>query len=194
MADRSGGPIVERPLRGTDDLLATLRARVDIIDISRETIDRLARFTPGMASKYLADPPMRGMSVEALFDMLSTLGWAMTFVECEDSMAQVRKRSTKRVVGGMLAYRSPSILKRRNSQRIIREMSRLGGQASAAKADPVKRRSASRKGGKAYKRNTSPSRRTEIAREAAIIRWERVKLAVKRKSAPQPTKAPEQVI
>jgi hypothetical protein len=167
-------PRILATLRGNDDLLATLRARAHELDISRQSVDLLADLTPGMAAKFLSDPPMRNMSTDTLFGMAAALGGVLLFAEDAQSLALVLrapKRRTKRV----LACGKATMLRNRHSRRVLRHMCSIGGIARAAKLDAAHRSRIASKGGRKRRQSMSPQRRQQIAKNAATIRWQKVR-------------------
>ena len=73
-------------------LLDIARARRDELNISHETIDALAGFPAGYASKILAPVPIRGIGYGSLGDLLGALGLALIVVEDLAAAERVRRR------------------------------------------------------------------------------------------------------
>lgn len=165
--------------RGGDDVLAAMRALADTRDMSRTTLDRLCGWKSGQAAKYLADPPIRGFSVESLILMAAGLGAALVLVEHDQSMAEVAKRGQKRQRNAVRASGSASMFNRRAARRIIQHFGHLGGTAYGAQCGKPIRVKIAAKGGRARARSMDRATRRKIAQHAAVIRWERVKAAVK---------------
>lgn len=166
--------------RGTDDALAALRARAEELDMSRHTIDRLCGWKSGQAAKYLADPPIRGFSAESLIQMAAGLGSVLVLVEDEQSMQQIAKLGRqKRQQKAIRANGLAGMFNRRAASRIIRHFGRIGGLARNAQCDAAKRAKIASKGGKARSKSLTKEQRRELARHANVIRWDRVKAAVK---------------
>lgn len=165
-------------LRGGDDLLAALRARADELAVSRKDIDTLCGWKSDQASKYLCDPPLRGLAVESLFAIVPALGMALVLVEHEQSMQQVRK-TRKRQQKAVRANGLAGMFNKRSASRIVRHLGHIGGLARNAQCDATKRTNVARKGGKARSKSMTRAQRIELGRHAINIRWDRVKAAVK---------------
>lgn len=69
-------------------LLAVIRARRELLNISFETLDELAGLTPGLAGKILAPEPFRGIGYMSLGAIMGALGMAL--IAIEDSAAAER--------------------------------------------------------------------------------------------------------
>lgn len=161
------------------DLVAVCRTRAETLDRSREAIDVLCRWKSGQASKYLCNPPLRGLALESLFTLAPALGMALLLIEHEPSMQQIAKRTRKRQLKAVRANGLASMFNRRSASRIIRHFGHIGGIARAQQTEGentlIKIAS---KGGKARKKALSRQARKQIASDAAIIRWEKVRAAV----------------
>src|SRR5215813_12062257 len=84
---------------GLADVLHALRARAEEIDIGRLTIDELAGLSLGHASKVLADPPMKRMSVDTVTVIAPAMGLKLLLVKDPDATAKMQRRWTKRTPG-----------------------------------------------------------------------------------------------
>jgi hypothetical protein len=128
------------------------RRRADELGFSRTTIDQLADFTPGLASKLLAPTPIKRLGHEHLGPLCAAL--AVAWIPVED--AQSRAELERRVAKGIIEKRDESAIHAgasipSRSRRYMREMASNGGNARA--------------------RKLSPKRRRSIAKKAARIRW-----------------------
>ena len=83
-------------IRSPDDLVAACRARRDELNISHETIDHLAGWATGYASKVLAPDPMKGLGPVSLPALLGVLGVALVMVEDTAQVERMRDKWTKR--------------------------------------------------------------------------------------------------
>jgi hypothetical protein len=167
-------------IRGLDDVLAAFRAQAAAKELSRTTLDILAGFTPGLSAKYLAEPQIRTYSLASAIAQAASIGLAFTLIEHEQSMQQpVFKRARKRQTNAVRANGVASMFNRKAARRIIGHFGRIGGikRAEQTEGESTLAKIAV-KGGKARKRSLSRKRRREIAFEAAVIRWERVRAAV----------------
>jgi hypothetical protein len=136
-------------------LLTVLRQRADALRVSRETIDELAGFTTGYASKLLALGRPKVLGEKSFGPLLEVLGIQLRVVEDPAAMARLEGRRTPRaewqVRDSML-----SIAGRRRREWLF----------SPARA---KECAALRMA------KLSPKKRQKLARRAARARWRRRK-------------------
>jgi hypothetical protein len=86
-------------VRNYDDLKAILRARAEALDVSRETIDELAGFSPGYAGRLLGPGADRRLGPATLAAMLGALGIKLIAVEDPEALAKYTARAKRRVAG-----------------------------------------------------------------------------------------------
>jgi len=79
-------------LRCFDDVLATLRARRDELDISNEVIDEIAGLTRGHASHLIAHKPSRGFGGIS-WNVWEALGLKVVVLEDPAALARAKRRS-----------------------------------------------------------------------------------------------------
>jgi hypothetical protein len=79
-------------LQSYDDLLATLRARRDELDIANEIIDEIAGLTRGHASKLLGHRPSRGFGGIS-WNVWEALGLKVVVLEDPAALARAKRRS-----------------------------------------------------------------------------------------------------
>src|SRR5262249_4996114 len=79
-------------LRSYEDLLATLRARRDELDIANEIIDEIAGLTRGHASKLLGHRPSKFFSFIS-WSVFEALG--MRVIVVEDAQALARAKANR---------------------------------------------------------------------------------------------------
>lgn len=96
MSQASPEPRIIAEVRDSTELRRWLRERADELNLSRETIDDLAKLPDGYTAKLLSDPPMREIGPTSLFPLLDALGLAVALVENERAMVRVRKAPTRR--------------------------------------------------------------------------------------------------
>lgn len=163
--------------RGVDDALAALRARAEESGRSRDTIDGLCGWKSGQASKYLCDPPLRGLTLESLITMAASLGGILLFVEHEQSMQYIEKKAPKRQLKSVRANGVASMFNRRSASRIIRAFGRAGGLARAQQTEGNATLAIiASKGGKARRKSLNRQARKAIAQAAANVRWGNVSI------------------
>lgn len=86
----SGAPAVSAPLAvicNYNELQAALRARVDVMNISRRTLDHLTGLTDGYSEKLLGPAQMRTLGRKSLGKILSVLGLKLVLIEDPDAPA-----------------------------------------------------------------------------------------------------------
>jgi hypothetical protein len=88
--------MTDRLIRSIDDLVEAIRARRDELNISHETIDHLAGFQGGYASKLLSPVPIRRLGRMSMPAVLGALGVALVLVEDLEQRAKVADRWTPR--------------------------------------------------------------------------------------------------
>jgi hypothetical protein len=130
-----------------ENLHDLLRARCDELEITRASLDRLARLPSGYSAKLLSPRPMKKLSDATLGFFLPALGVKLILVEDPQALAMVRQRSDKR-----------------------RSVTMLGGciHISFSRREWKKRQ---RNGGLRRAERLTPERRSEISRQAAMARW-----------------------
>ena len=83
-------------IRSYDDLHATLRARADALEISRQAIDELAGLPAGYAGKLLGGGQVKKFGGLSLELMLQTLGLRLVVVEDPEALGRLQGRYEKR--------------------------------------------------------------------------------------------------
>lgn len=151
-------------IRDTAGNTAALRARADELNVTREEIDRVVGWSNGYAGKVLCVPPIKDMTLSRYFELLGALGLAIQFVD--DPLAsrytgrmEQRDRKWVRKHAIVSSGRIPWLFKPENA----REMGIKGGlKVNAQRSVRI---------------------RKKLAKQAALIRWEKVKSAVKADSS-----------
>lgn len=110
------------------------RRRADELGFSRTTIDQLADFTPGLASKLLAPTPIKRLGHEHLGPLCAALAVAWLPIEDPQSLAELQRR----LANGTIAKRDENAIHSglgipSRSRRYMREMGSKGGKARAKK-------------------------------------------------------------
>jgi hypothetical protein len=144
-------------VRNYSDLHRALRARVEQLNISRETIDEIAGFQPFYAAKLLAPKPHRKLGHMSFDAMLGALGCRLLLVE-EDAATLARLR--------------PRWVQRNVSQ--VRSASTTASIEAEPGVKALFMRTIATLGGKARAQQLSDKRRAAIARRAARARWSKV--------------------
>lgn len=147
------------------DLVRVLRERIEQINVSRRELSEESGLTESLAEKLLCLPPIKYFGPRSFWNIFESLGLAVQIIEDPAATARFAERMIKRSDNHVrrrtralvMSGRIPWLINASNAQ----DMSVKGNQAKYA----------------------SRSRRTkrihrQIARQAALIRWERVKAAV----------------
>jgi hypothetical protein len=155
-------PLALATVRNYDDLHFALRARVDALGVSNETLDDLAGFHPGYWSHVLG-PSQPQNSIRALGKVslgcaLGTLGVKLILVHDEDAFAKIRDR-----------------LVARDNAQARRENAKPAGLMPRENAFVV----LGRAGGHARMALLSAKQRVALARKASRARWRRVREAAR---------------
>lgn len=143
------------------DLVAALRQRADELNVSRSEIDAGARLPNGYTSKRLAVPQIKYYGRDAFWNTAESLGLAVLLVEDPNATARYARKMAKR--SKPQAVTGPDHWRHARALSILQEIARKTGS----------------EGARVKNQNTSKRRRKQIARHAAVIRWEQVKKAVK---------------
>lgn len=146
-----------------------MRARVLELGISHETLDAIAGWQSGYASKLLAKPPIRQVGLHTLFIALGSLGLAMRLEDDPQGLERLRTRMVER------------------NPKFVRAGSRDRGIKLHFTADFLKQIRA--EGGRARMAKLSPRQRTALARKANRIRWRDVKAQAGRGADKRPAAA-----
>jgi hypothetical protein len=111
--------------------------------LSREALDEICGFPKGYASKLLGNPPLRYITLDQAFDLMSGMGWAVVFVDDAKALAritdQVGKRNKKQVRTDL------TVLRRNRERRVRKKLSKMGNIAFMEKTTPEQRSAAARK-------------------------------------------------
>src|SRR5436853_70655 len=87
----------DRHARHLGELLDVLRERVAELQISHETLDAVAGWQSGYASKLLCNPPMKRISPFMTYLALQALGLRMIISEDAEALARVKLRLARRL-------------------------------------------------------------------------------------------------
>lgn len=155
--------IIAGPIADESDLVNALRARIEEANVSRSEIDQECDLPDGYTSKRLAWPQIKYYGKEAFWNTAERLGLAVILVEDPNATkryaARMKRRSRPQALIGEAHWRHA------RTRSIMLEIARKNGEIGAQR----------------YMIKVSKRRRKEIARNAAVIRWERVKAAVRGK-------------
>jgi hypothetical protein len=139
--------------RNENEFLAAIRARVAALDVSYDTLDRIAGLPDRFASKLLCDPPMRQISQATLWLLMGALGYKLALIEDAEAFAKVQSRLVKRKAPNR-RISTMTLARRRNSPWLFNAES---GRAMVS----------------VRLTKLNPKQRIEIARNAARARWKR---------------------
>lgn len=149
------------------------RRRADELGLSRQTIDVLANFTPGLASKFLCPTPIKCIGHEHLGPLCAALAVAWVPVVDEQSLAEIERRLSvgqiKKRDEGKCSHSALGVPAR--SRRFMRRIAAVGGRNRARKLTKKQQRAIARKATRARLAKISPERRSEIAQNAAKALW-----------------------
>lgn len=151
------------------DLVRILRDRVDQLNVSRRELSVESGLSEALAEKLLCLPPMKYFGEKSFWNICESLGLAVMIVEDPAATARFAERMAKRTTN-----------KAKRRSRALAMSGRIPWLINASNA-----RELSVKGNEARNASLSRRRRRQIARQAAIIRWERVKAAVSADNPPQ---------
>jgi hypothetical protein len=138
--------------RNENEFLAAIRRRVAELDVSYDTLDRIAGLPDRFASKLLCDPPMRSISQATLWLLMGALGYKLALIPDVEGLAKVQTRLVKRL-GSNTRHISTITVGRRRMSPWLFDPER-GREMASVRLAKIK-----------------PSRRVEIARNAARSRW-----------------------
>jgi hypothetical protein len=133
------------------ELLTAIRARIAALDVSYDTVDRIAGLPDRFASKLLCDPPMRSISQATLWLLMGAIGFQLALIPDPEAFAKVQTRLVKRLVPNR-RISTTTLARRRNSPWLFN--AETGREMARVRLAKIK-----------------PERRAEIARKAARIRW-----------------------
>jgi hypothetical protein len=164
-------------VRSYDELHAVMRARVEELQVTRESIDNVTGLQSGYAGKLLAPIPIKSLGRTSMGPMLEVLGLALVVVEDPESLEKyadrLEKRERKDGMHKPVEHRGPTLRETRAAQRqmlreALRKVARKGGLKSALVRGV----------------RLSPAQRRRIAKRAARARWRR------QRSTPAPSIIP----
>jgi hypothetical protein len=147
-------------VRDYEQLNAALRARVDQLGISLETLDHLCGFWAGYSSHLLAPKPqgnMRCLGKMSLGSVLGGVGLKIVLVEDRDALAKVRSRLVESDKA-QTRKENPRPAGSKRRENVFTVLGRAGGHARMAVLSAKQRIALSRKANRA---------RWSRAREAA---------------------------
>jgi hypothetical protein len=142
-----------------EQLHAALRARVEQLDVSRETLDHLTGLQSGYCAKLLANTRLKRMGAQSLGPLLTVCGLRLLVVEDPDAMARFAPRLEKR---DLRAVRVPTLGKRKKRRHYPKLGPAWGKRMAALRVLTQSRRERSR-----------------LASRAATIRWRDIKNAMR---------------
>jgi hypothetical protein len=81
-------PVI-REMHSLEDVHTFLRARADLLGISRSKLDELAHIADGYASKVLSRQPVRSMGIGIAIAIADALGMSVVLVESPEKMERI---------------------------------------------------------------------------------------------------------
>ena len=143
----SSAPVAVGRIEHSEQLLRVLRARVEELELSHESLDALVGWAPGYSGKLLSNPPLKRLGHFCLFLLLETLALDVLLVENPLRLERLKNRHVQR--------RRPVILRRPRITLFTPDMLRVNGV----------------KGARARNLKLSPKRRKALALRAIRARW-----------------------
>jgi hypothetical protein len=153
-SDRLSAPrsdLVYATVPHSDALLAAIRRRINELEVSYETVEAVNGIQSGYTTKILGNPPAKRVQLYTAFLLIEALGLRVRLEEDPDLAERLRHWWTKRRL--TKAVMLPAGRIKEFPPDFYRYISRLGNEARS--------------------RKISPSRRSELARHAAMARWRR---------------------
>jgi hypothetical protein len=157
-------------IRNRCDLIEVLRARKEQLGLSNVYIETQLQMADGGADKVLGPSTVRGMSLSVMFDIVELFGCRLVIQPDPELEAKMQNRWARR------------------DERSVRQQARLSRQLLEIANKQFYTR-LSRLGNEARKAKLPPEARSNIARAAAISRWQRHRAAVKAASASEGARA-----
>lgn len=154
-------------IRSWDDLPAAFRAAVDKLNVAHEVLDTVSGLQPGYVSKLLAPVPAKGFGKMAFDLLLGATGKMLLMVDDPEALALVQGRLTQRNCSQVHTMHSNTVHIRIGSR---------------------KHKRAQRKGGVNSRKFVGKRMASKLARHAANVRWERVRLRAAAREAAQAAK------
>jgi hypothetical protein len=159
-------------VRTYEDFHRIIRARVESLDISRETVGEIGGLTPRYANKLLSPQPTKGIGRMAFGVLLGSLGLKLLVVEDAEALARVRSRLVKRgpmPAPGTVHWRQRKAAEaaampkpvQQSGRAILRNRLRVLGRKGGLRSGPARMA------------KLTPEQRSGIARVAARARWEK---------------------
>jgi hypothetical protein len=154
----------EYVIRNRDDLIEALRSRKELLGLSNAFVEDQLQMADGHCDKLLGPTQRKGMSIPVLLDMVELFGAQLVMKIDAETEARMKARWERRDPGKVHPPRrlSGRLMEIARSQ-LYGRLSKLGNEARKAKL-PAEARS-------------------NIARVAAVSRWQRHRAAVKAASA-----------
>lgn len=161
------------------DLLAALRARVDELKVSGETLDEVAGLTRGYFQKLIGPRPQRFMGPGMLDTVLATLGCSLALIEDKQALASLRHRLKERTE--YKVRKPPSVVT--FTSRTFQSWGRKGNVSRNAKLTAEERSSRARHAAHEKWRKISPAARAENFKKMLDARLARIKARQKQLEA-----------
>jgi hypothetical protein len=147
-------------IRNRDDLIEVLRSRKEQLGLSNAFVDAQLQLADGGCDKVLGPTQARGMGAAVLLDMVELFGARLVIQVDAETEARMQKRWEHR------------------EERNVRQQQRLSKRLLEIATSQFYQR-LSKLGNEARKAKLPPEARSNIARAAALARWDRHRAAVK---------------
>jgi hypothetical protein len=93
-------PLIYRVFTDQEGLHEAFRDRVWDLGMTRSDLDAAGNLTHGLASKYLADPPVKTIGLTNLPKLLKATGLMLALVVDEERTAQLKQQFKPRQMSG----------------------------------------------------------------------------------------------
>jgi hypothetical protein len=148
----------EHVIRCSDDLVEAFRARKVQLGLSNETVEEQLLMAAGTADKYLGPSRSKQLTARVIQDLMTLLGVELVMRVNPELEARMHDRCERR------------------DERQVRPQSRLSGRLMEIANKQLYTR-LSKLGNEARKAKLPPEARSNIARAAAVARWQRHRAA-----------------
>lgn len=127
MTTATAVPTIVATICGPDSLHHALRARAEVVNVSRLELDRHGGFASGYSAKILAPRPLKRLSIESACALANALGCQIVLIEDADLLERITSLSPPRDPGHANHAGAVHLT---FSLRHLRKIARIGGQNS----------------------------------------------------------------
>jgi hypothetical protein len=122
-------PTIVATVDGLDGLHDALRARAEVVNVSRLELDRHAGLASGYSGKVLSPMPVKRLTVETACQLAAALGCDLALIENPERLERIKTRSPQREPGHA---KHAGAVQFQFSFRYLRQIAKKGGQNSRA--------------------------------------------------------------